>query len=238
MPTRNRYSRKQRKQLEKYFRFLSAVCVAGTLGSYYMFYDFHKGERFWRNNHMKQVFAYWEITGADSLKQTIEWLLEDGHREDYMEIHERLFALPRASRNAYVETAADDPDYINLAVVRNMMDQLPSGNITGFSGGWVIHLSRIGQAYGYLTREEAWGLKIKAAELLHQAYDGWDEYLIGFAAGSHFRDGDHEIKELQYVRNQAMSLAGTRHIFRSARWRQPLYPGEKQHIREQPQVSV
>lgn len=238
MPTLNSYSRKQRKQLETYFRFLSAICAEGTLGAYYLIYDFHRGERFWRNHHMKSVLRRWEITDAASLKQTLEWLLEDGHREDYLEVHERLFALPRASRSPYVETAADDPDYVNLAVVHKMMNQLPSGNIAGFGGGWVIHLCRIGQAYGYLTREEAWAFKIKAAELLHQAYDSWDEYLIGFAAGSHFRAGDHEIKEFAEVRNQSLFIMATRQIFDKARWGQPLYPGEKPNIRKQEQVSV
>ena len=237
----NQYSRKQRKQLELYFRCLSSVCTEGLLNYYYLVYEFHKGERIFRKHAIKSALKQWSITDSTSLKEKIEWLLEDGYCEEYRMIHTRLAPLTRDVRSRYVASSIDEANYAKLAVVNRLITQLPSGNISGFGGGWAIYLCRIGRAYGYLTKEEAWALKIKAAEHLHQAYDNWADYLNAFAAGSHYVAEDHEFKKFRDVYNQAINLNnGWKPIIQSAPWGQHLHP-EKDNShgsRKQQSLSV
>ncbi|WP_052759452.1 DUF1266 domain-containing protein [Paenibacillus sp. DMB20] len=235
----NQYNRKHLKQLNLYFRCLSSVCGEGLLGYYYLVYNFYKGERVWRKSPMKKALKYWNITDATSLKERIGWLLEDGFRKEYKDVHARLAALPQAARRQYVEASKEEPDYAELAVVHKMMNQLPTAEIAALGAGWAIYFCRIGQVYGYLSKEEAWALKIKAAELLQRSYAGWEDYLTGFTAGSHFMACDHEIKKFVDLRNFVVALSGySRFMKKKPEWHIHLYPGNERNARQQEPVSV
>lgn len=237
----NQYSRKQRNQLEFYFRCLSSVCTEGLLSYYYLVYEFHKGERIFRNHAMKSALKQWNITDSISLKEKIKWLLEDGCCEEYRTIHTQLVPLTRDVRSRYVASSIDEANYAKIAVVNRLITQLPSGNISGFGGGWAIYLCRIGRAYGYLSKEEAWALMIRAAEHLHHAYDNWGDYLSAFAAGSHYAAADHEFKKFGNVHNQSINLTnGKKPIIQRAPWGQNLQPekANSHDSRKQQSLSV
>ncbi len=220
----NQYSRKRRKQLEHYFRALSSLGISGLLSNHYMRYEFQKYERFTRNFLMRSTLKSMNITGRDSLKEKIRWLLEDGLREEYKAFYNRLFFLSDEAKRQTVEAAKDDPDYGRLAVVYKTMRELPSAEIGAMGGGQAILLCRIGQAYGYLTKEEAWSLKIEAAAYLQSLYDNWSDYFVGFAVGSHFSISDHEYKRFADVRNQARSLLVSGTTAERLVWHQDLNP--------------
>lgn len=222
----NQYSRKRRKQLERYFRALSSIGIRGLLGNHYMIYEFQRYERVIRNSVMKSTLRSMNITDSESLKAKIRWLLEDGQREAYKTLFNQLLFLSDEAKRKAVEAAKakEDPDYGKLAVVHQTMRELPSAEIGGMGGGQALLLCRIGQAYGYLTKEEAWSLKIEAAAYLQSLYDNWSDYFVGFAVGCHFAISDHEFNRYADVRNQARVLLINGSTVNTVVWQQDLRP--------------
>jgi len=236
---RKHYSRKKQKQLELYFRCLSGLCIDSILASYYLLYEFHPIERWLRNHLLKQALGLWEIKDAQSLKERIRLLLDDGERMEYKEIHYQLLALTEAARRKYVETSQDDPENGKRNVVHAFFPQLPSGEIAGFGCGWAIYLSRVGLAYGYLTKDEAWSYKLEAARTLQQHYSSWSEYITGFAAGNIYHSTDHKMTRNRVVVNMASTLLGRSTLaWKKVVWEQDLQPDKAENLPKQEQVTV
>ncbi|MEK6994046.1 DUF1266 domain-containing protein [Paenibacillus sp. FSL K6-1566] len=219
------FSRKHKKRIELYLRCLSSVCIDSMLGYYYIPYEFHSSERWLRKGVMKKALADWKITDAASLKERIDFLLNDGHCQEYLDIHNRLSALTLKARERYLEDAKDDPDYKKMIVVGKWMGMLPSADIAALGGGWAILLSRIGRIYRFLSEEEAWEIKQKAAALLQQHYRSWDEYLTAFAAGTHFIKEDIAMKYSHHVISRASNiLGGSKLAYNKVPWDLSLLP--------------
>ncbi|GAE06675.1 DUF1266 domain-containing protein [Paenibacillus sp. JCM 10914] len=188
------YTRKETKQLELYFRCLSGVCLRSMLAHYYIPYEFHTSERWLRNHAMKQALQFWSISGDASLREKIEFLLEDGYRQSYRDLHARLAPLSFAARERYVKGAEDDPDYNKLVIIQRHMTLLPSADITAIGGGWAIMLSRLGRVYRTLSKEEAWNINLRAARLLQQHYSSWEAYFSAFAIGMYYITDDVKMR--------------------------------------------
>lgn len=236
---RKHYSRKKQKQLELYFRCLSSLCIDSILASYYLLYEFHPIERWLRNHLLKQALGLWEIKDAQSLKERIRWLLDDGERMAYKEIHDQLLALTEAARRKYMETSQDDLEHSKRKVVHAFLPQLPSGEIAGFGCGWAIYLSRVGLAYGYLTKEEAWSYKLEAARTLQQHYNSWGEHITGFAAGNIFKSYDRKMTLNRAVVNMTSTLLGRSTLaWKKAAWEQDLQPDKAVSLPKQEHVSI
>ncbi|WP_339164764.1 DUF1266 domain-containing protein [Siminovitchia sp. FSL H7-0308] len=234
----HQYSRKKRKQLELYFRCLSTICTDSVLGHYYYVYEFHKAERWLRKQVMKNALLAWNITDAASFKSTIRWLLDDGYRDEYRQIHAHLSALTDASRKRYMETSTNHPDYARRAVVDKFLPQLPSGDIAAFGGGWAIFLSRIGPVYGYVTSETAWKTKIEIARRLQSHYNNWEDYMTAFAAGYAFSQSDPEMKKARHIFNGAMSLFASNTLVDKVVWHQNLLPDKGESLHKQGKLSI
>ncbi|RED36852.1 DUF1266 domain-containing protein [Paenibacillus sp. VMFN-D1] len=223
---RSDYKKKQIKQLELYFRSLSSVCIDSVLAYYYVPYEFLKFERYLGNRVLKKGLRLWDIKDAESLKTRIRWLLEDGNRDDYKALHAELSALPEQARQNWMEASKDYPKYARMSVVQTFLLQLPAGEIAAFGGGWAIFLSRIGLAYGYLTKEEAWAIKLEAAGYVQQHYRSWEEYLIAFMAGSRFWKPEEQFANVVYIMTRGQTLLGMgTFASRKAPWDIPLEPG-------------
>lgn len=236
---RNDYSRKRQKQLAQYFRCLSSVCTDSLLGYYYIPYEFHFTERWFRNHMMKQVLGLWNITDAASLKRKIRWLLDDGYRAEYREVHAKLAALTEVSRRNYIDASREESDFASLVVVHQHLPQLPSGEIAAFGCGWAIFLSRIGLVYRYLTEDEAWELKLEAARLVQRHYRSWAEFFIAFSTGSQYFKLFMDMKRYPDAINRSNSLlGGSTLIWKKALWDQDLRPDKGQANQRQQEASV
>ncbi|UHA75066.1 DUF1266 domain-containing protein [Paenibacillus sp. 481] len=220
----SQYSKKQKKSLELYFRCLTSGCIHGWMRNYYVAYEFKLINKLWWKWPFLDAFKLWELKDDDDLKKQIAWLLDDGCREEYRSLHAHLFALSEQARNKYVEVGDEKSDHAKLDVVHKCLYQLPSGNITAFGCAWAIYLSRIGVAKKYITEEEAWENKIRAARLIQQSYSSWDDFYIAFLVGNQYFSAHEGIKN--YVRITAMFdlMSGSSLLFNKVKWEQPLLP--------------
>ncbi|EPY09079.1 hypothetical protein PAALTS15_01597 [Paenibacillus alvei TS-15] len=203
------YNKQQRKQLELYFRCLSSVCTDSVMGYHYIPFGFPFTDRFLRRSSMKKAFSAWSVTNKESLLSRIHWLLEDGLREEYKKLHMSLAARNEVSRKRYVESSVDHPDHAKVVIVNAFLNQFPSGEIAAFGGAWAIYMCNMGIAYGYLTKEEAWGMKLKAAHHLQNCYKSWEDYLAAFAAGNSYFASDSEMKMQAHITSRASTLLGS-----------------------------
>jgi hypothetical protein len=233
------YSRKHKKRLELYFRCLSSVCIDSMLGYYYIPYEFHMGERWIRNRVLKKTLAYWRVKDKTSLEEQIHFLLQDGHCQEYKDIHAKLQALTFAVRERYVENSKEDAQYDKLLVVHKYMSLLPSADIAALGGGWAIMLARIGRVYGLLSKREAWEIDLQAARYLQQHYSSWEEYLTAFAVGTHFITNSTEVKHVRHILNMASTIVGGSSLaLEKARWNQNLLPDRDLNSGHQDSISV
>jgi len=73
---------------------------------------------------MKKAFAAWGVTDKESLLSRVQWLLEDGLREEYKKLHMSLAARNEVSRKRYVESSVDHPDHAKIVIVNAFLQQL------------------------------------------------------------------------------------------------------------------
>ncbi|EPY14468.1 MULTISPECIES: DUF1266 domain-containing protein [Paenibacillus] len=203
------YNNQQRKQLELYFRCLSSVCTDSLIVYHYIPFGFPFTDRILRRGSMKKAFAAWGVIDKESLLSRVQWLLEDGLREEYKKLHTSLASRNEVSRKRYVESSVDHPDHAKVVIVNAFLHQLPSGEIAAFGGAWAIFMCNMGLTYGYLTKDEAWGLKLKAARHLQQCYNSWEDYLTAFVAGNSYSDSDSEMKMQAHITSIASMLLGS-----------------------------
>ncbi|GAA0137065.1 hypothetical protein YSY43_39060 [Paenibacillus sp. YSY-4.3] len=223
----NRYTYKQRKRLELYFRCLSASCLHGTLQNYYVTYEFGLTERLVRKSVIRDALKRWSITDADSLRIKIRWLIEDGGRSEYKSKHMRLLTLSETARQRYLEGLKEEHDeksYAQWDVVAKCLYQLPSGDIRAYGLAWAIMLSRIGLVKRYLSKEEAWNIKLETAAILQQTYKGWEDFYLAYLCGNYFYADKPGIKQYVHVSGMYALWANSTLLHRKIHWDQPLQP--------------
>ncbi|MCA1292865.1 DUF1266 domain-containing protein [Paenibacillus sp. alder61] len=223
----HQYSKRQRKRLELYFRCLTASCLKGTLQNYYVAYEFGLMERLVRKSVIRDVLKTWSIQDAESLKRKIRWLLDDGDREEYLVRHRYLTALTGDARSRYLETIQreqGEKEYAKWDVVNKCLHQLPSGDVSAYGGAWAVMLSRVGVSKGFLSKEEAWEIKLEAATLLQNKYNSWKEFYCAYLCGSHYFDDKPGITK--YLKISAMYdlLAEGTLLYRKLDWKEKLLP--------------
>lgn len=180
------YSFRKRRRLELYFRCISACSEEWMLNNYYVAYEFGVIDRYIRKGLIKHTLEHWGITNASELKKKIDWLLQDGVRAEYNRKHACLAALTEQGRSRFLESVKDEADFEKWGVVHKCLHQLPSGNVVAYDGAWAILLARVGLALTFLTKNEAWEIKLKAAGMLQRNYRSWNEFNVGYMCGAHF----------------------------------------------------
>ncbi|WP_044641203.1 DUF1266 domain-containing protein [Risungbinella massiliensis] len=187
-----RYSRKQRKTLESYFRCLSAACIeSNTLPYYFTNHEFSLIRDRWIGKRLFSLaLSKWGISNGPELKQQIDWFLHQGVRQEFKEYRNQMTALTETARTQYIESSKEEAHYGKLYQVNSGIQSLPPAGIFAFDLAWVIHLCRIGRSLRYLSKGEAWDRMIQASQLAQQSYSTWSEYLNAFLVGRLFHESE------------------------------------------------
>lgn len=222
-----RYAFGKRRKIEQYFRCLTASCLQDMLQNYYVVYEFGLAERLVRKSVIRSSLQRWSITDAESLKDKIHWLIEDGGRKEYRSRHMHLLALNETARQHYLEALKEEnseKSYAQWDVVAKCLYQIPSGDVSAYGLAWAIMLSRMGVVKGFLSKEEAWSIKMEAAAMLQQTYKSWEEFYLAYLCGSHFYADKPGI--YTYIRISGMYdlLSYSTLLHRKVNWHQPLQP--------------
>lgn len=176
---------KAKKQLKSYYRCISSLCVGNDFHATYLLeYEFSfinntiMGRKF-----LKKELKKWDIENATDLKNTIDWLITEGRREEYNQLRNELTPLSEKTRKQYIE---GHPNYVKLYLANFGLKFLPHSGIAAYDAAWSIYLCRVGKALGLLSRREASEFMLRAAKLLQQSYESWNDFFNAFHLGSYF----------------------------------------------------
>ena len=129
---------------------------------------------------------WWSVTDGASLRKTMTWLAEEGHRSQFQELHtvcQEAQGDPVAQLN--LRSAGPTVDFVLRHIGR-----FKNGDLVAWDFARLINMARWGFTAGYLPEAEAWEAIMLAARRLAREYASWEElsenYLLGF---SYWRDG-------------------------------------------------
>lgn len=142
---------------------------------------------------------YWEVTDAASAKETLDWLINEGHRTDGNEV---LMILKNGEESDYdlgdnvkAQFDACNAMFEEMGISQETVEKVKT------IGAWdydrIVNVARWSYDAEYLTEQEAWDYIKKAKELAIDDHASWEEYFVANTYGRSIAyDGDpQELKE-------------------------------------------
>lgn len=138
----------------------------------------------------------WEVTDKDSADETLDWLLNEGHRTEFAEEMEYLVEcgiseIEESERASFLYenfeiSEADAQVYTWYAGYEQRGEDAVSG--------WDYNraLSQIANFYlaEYYTLEEALDASLDVAEIIQASFDSWDDYMESYFTGYEYWSGE------------------------------------------------
>ncbi len=128
----------------------------------------------------------WGVEDRDSLYETKEWLITEGHNLDAMELLSQEYGIgTEVSREELIEKTQNDQNQISLLAAYDARAAFGEAGIKAWDLSRVGTIMGFGYAAGYCTYEEALDGILEAAQIAQQSFGSWEEfnqsYLLGYA---------------------------------------------------------
>ncbi|ABC32766.1 conserved hypothetical protein [Hahella chejuensis KCTC 2396] len=152
---------------------------------------------------------WWSVTDRESLLETLDWLLEGGHRAGFNKLREQVMQLDSEQYQAAWEANEDEELRANMKIIRRYSNALGEPGIASWDIGRYISLCRWGYLVGMLTEEEAWERILHAARAVQGMYHSWRQMGLGYVVGRMYWQSDasdeHMTKFFNLLRRQTVS---------------------------------
>lgn len=126
----------------------------------------------------------WGINSKEDTIETLSWLLNNGHTEEY---------LAYQDGNNYEEFIDENSDSDDINIAKNgfefaqfFKDKLPENIILGWDYGRASMICRWAYFMGYLSEEETWNILDHIASVMIENFSSWKEYGISYIFGGLF----------------------------------------------------
>lgn len=143
----------------------------------------------------EMLSEWWGIESREGLLNDLEWLMDEGHRDDFQRWGAYLKTLNNEQyQKVLQEYEGDNGKLQEIRIARAYYEKLGSKGILGWDMSRYICLCRWGYLVGYISEEEAWQKIMPVARGLQKAFDSWEDlgrnYLIGrkFWSYKHTKD--------------------------------------------------
>ena len=127
---------------------------------------------------------FWGIENKDDVYNTIAWLLNEGHTDEY---------LGYADAETINELINEDMDEEEIGIVKNgfeftkyFKDKLPKNIMLGWDYGRAAAIVRWSYFMNYISEEEAWEILDKIAGVMIGTFNSWKEFGISYIVGGLF----------------------------------------------------
>ncbi|WP_054950162.1 DUF1266 domain-containing protein [Numidum massiliense] len=177
---------KKERQLERYFRCLSSICIDHE--SYRYYFTDHEftfirdgilGRRFFGKELGK-----WGIKEPWQIHTKVRWLIEQGDREECNRIcNEHAVFSDAARRRTMQSLSLTNPEDRIPLIANSSVHATSYAGLDAYDWARSIYLCRIGRALGYLSKKEARGLMLETATFIQQSYHNWHEYFHAYFLG-------------------------------------------------------
>lgn len=136
---------------------------------------------------------WWDVTDRASADETLNWILDEGHRSDYVEfmhyleevdseLEEELLDEERVYFYGYLfEVEDDEAQYI--ADMYSMYQEYGDGAIDGWDYCRALNLMGYYYIAGYYTEEEALDKSLEIARQAQPLFGSWDELIDSYLRG-------------------------------------------------------
>ena len=127
---------------------------------------------------------FWGIENKDDVYNTIAWLLNEGHTDEYLDY---------ANADTIDELINEDMDEEEIEIVKNgfefakyFKDKFPENIMLGWDYGRAAAIVRWSYFMNYISEEEAWEILDKIAGVMIGAFNSWKEFGISYIVGGLF----------------------------------------------------
>ena len=127
---------------------------------------------------------FWGIENKDDVYNTIAWLLNEGHTDEY---------LGYANAETINELINEDMDEEEIEIVKNgfeftkyFKDKLPKNIMLGWDYERAAAIVRWSYFMNYISEEEAWEILDKIAGVMIGTFNSWKEFGISYIVGGLF----------------------------------------------------
>lgn len=142
---------------------------------------------------------YWGIKDTSTAIESLDWLVQEGHRIDGNEF---LTVLKKGEESQYedMDNVKNLYDACNKMLTDIGISEDTLKNVKTI-GAWdydrIVNVARWSYSAGYITEEQAWSYIQKAREMAKTEFNSWDEYFVSNVYGRSISyDGDPaELKE-------------------------------------------
>lgn len=170
-----------------------------------------------KSQALEILSSYWDIHSPEQLEETLQWLSEKGHREEYEVMHGAITnagpisdPLELLTEEAVKQMSAGERKEFQRQAACVATYRQKHSSILAWDLCRLVSVARFGAGAGYLTEAEAWRWIRAAAWKLRLAYDSWQEMSDNYLVGREFSgfsdtDGTVEniVKSLLDVNNAA-----------------------------------
>lgn len=180
----------------QWFNNTCAVLTAVNGWDYTIFGGMTAGEGS-KNIVQNLLSEWWEVTDRASADETMDWLLEEGHRVSFAEEMEYLaeagVADAPAQERADVilanfEVDAEEAD--NYADWFTFYEQYGPDAMAGWDYSRAMSLLGYYYLAGYYTQEEALDKSLETAETIQETFDSWDDFMESYFIGYEYWAGE------------------------------------------------
>ena len=196
-----------------------AINVGAIIGA--VFGDYHNNLQTKKFRSMT-VIEGWDIHSPPSAKETISWLIHQGHRAEFDQIKSRIdhendpiFASKR-NREFAKNLRKSIPLLLKQQVIRSP-EEISEISTLAWDMGRLVNITRWSYDLKYVTEEEAWEVIGIAYEEVLKTYDSWDDFAKGYLVGRALWGGTSggigipffnrvKIKKLQSIIRKTKSL--------------------------------
>ncbi len=127
---------------------------------------------------------FWGIENKDDVYNTIAWLLNEGHTDEYLDY---------ANADTIDELINEDMDEEEIEIVKNgfeftkyFKNKLPENIMLGWDYGRAAAIVRWSYFMNYINEEEAWEILDKIASVMIGTFNSWKEFGISYIVGGLF----------------------------------------------------
>lgn len=139
----------------------------------------------------------WGVTDKDSADETLDWLLSEGHRTEFVEEMEYLVECGIAEEGAedrasflYENFEISEDEAEIFADWYNKYEESGEDTVSGWD--YNRALSQLANFYlaGYYTLEEALDASLDVAEMIQASFASWDDYMESYFTGYEYWSGE------------------------------------------------
>lgn len=132
----------------------------------------------------------WDVTDRESADETIDWILEEGHRTSLTEEMDYLAEMglgdiPEDERaDAILENfELSEEEAERYAYLFALYEQYDLDAAAGWDYSRAMSLLAYYYLAGFYTEEEALDMSLEVAETIQSTFDSWDSYMESYFAG-------------------------------------------------------